>query len=225
MKQRWVLTLGLAVAAGGCTTSRFVEADNARRTIDQAQDAGADLDEYPALRIAKQSIDFAATAEKLALNDLDQSRKDLDAATKRQTDATRRKRQKEAGLAEVEGALQAAQARLDGTNSRANELRNSGLTDEEVTNAAGANQAIDRLRVKGLESSRSTLRKQIELSDLEVQDAEIGVKAAQARLESADQRLRVARALYQNAEQQAKVAEAEALQSKRMAINARLNQM
>jgi chromosome segregation ATPase len=225
MRNAWVLVLGLAAAAGGCRTSRFIEADAARHSIDQAQDAGADLDEYPALRVAKQSVDFAASAEKLAVNDLDQAHKDLDVAVKRQNDAMRRHQQKESEVAEIEGAIQAAQSRLDKKNERVNELRNSGLSEDEVAGAQGANQAIDRLRLKGLESSRTTLQKEIELSDLEVKDADIAVKAAQARMESADQRLRVARSLYQAAEQQAKVAEAEALQAKRMAINARLQQM
>ncbi|HVY61798.1 MAG TPA: hypothetical protein VHF22_09105 [Planctomycetota bacterium] len=223
---RWMIGLGaLAMVAGGCQTSKFVEADAARRTIDRAQDAGADLDDYPALRTAKQSVDFAANAEKLALNDLDDARKDLDKAMQRESDAKRRHSMKDSELAQVEGALKAAQERADKATGRVNELRNAGLTDDEVQNSAGANQAIANLTVKSLESSRATLRKQIELSDLEVQDAQISVKAAQARLDSADQRLRVARALYQNAEQQAKVAEAEALQAKRMQINSRLQSM
>ena len=95
--------------------------------------------------------------------------------------------------------------------------------DFTLPDDTGSEVTLEKLRVEGLMASRTTLKKEMQLFDLEMQDAEVHIKAAQARIDSAEQRLKVARALYETAEQQAKIAEAEAIAAERLAIGQKLN--
>jgi chromosome segregation ATPase len=218
-----VMTIAAAaLVAPGCATSRFVEADSAERQIASAEDAGADAREIESLRIAKHSIEDAREAEARAEEDLNGARRALDDAKARKADAVVRHTRKTGELERVEGSLTSSEERLKGVEERERNLRLRGLSEEEAFNAAGTQVTLEKLRVEGLMASRTTLKKEIHLFDLEMQDADVHIKAAQARIDSAEQRLKVARALYETAEQQAKIAEAEAIAAERLAINTRL---
>lgn len=220
-----VMTLAaVALVAPGCTSSsRFVEAESAERQIASAEDAGADDREIESLRIAKRSIEDARQAEARAETDLQGARRSLEDARARKADAVVRHQRKSTDLQRIEGSLAAAEQRLKDFEGRQQRLRRRGLSEEDAFNAAGTEVTLEKLRVEGLMASRTTLRKEMHLFELELQDAEVHIKAAQARIDSAGQRLKVARALYETAEQQAKIAEAEAIAAERMVIGSRLN--
>jgi hypothetical protein len=213
---RRTLCVGIAIVAlagGGCGSMHYREDEMAAKgAVKDAKKAGATKE---SLRVANESITFARRAEKSASNDLDQASKDITDAQARYDRAARKQFEHKNSLAQSEALIDATSSELDRSREREEALRFKGVTEDELKNLTGPEQGLAQLRLDNLKTTRDTLKKQLDLCDLEFKDAEIHLTAARSRQETARQRLEVARSLIRQAELQARVARGEALAMQR----------
>jgi hypothetical protein len=191
-----ILALAFALAAiplAGCGKARFKEErSSAERQLSAAETDEADPE---TLAFSRDSIALARSIEERALADIDSAKKEGEAAKQWANEASARR------------SIQAERL---------------GRVEERLAAARKFNPAMRKAEIETLERTRDTLRRQLQLSDLEGKHADTGMRNATAREEAAEQRLQLARQLYLEAEQQAKTAQIEALAKSRDATDQKL---
>lgn len=206
---RLSLALVLGLLAGCHSPSHFPEEERAaRQQISAAEKAGAEDRDFPALRIAKNSLEYAREADRSARDDLRRASDDLENARARRENAIRRQARQRHELAMLEAQILAGEQELDKARARVEDLRFRGVPPQDIQTLTSVDQSLVELRLENSKESRATLEKELELADLEVRDAELHVTAAKSRMDAAQHRLDLARALFQQAERQARLTEA-----------------
>ncbi len=217
-----VALASLFLLASACESSEhFQESyERAERAIDRAEDAGAEEHAEATLEQAQNTFQDAQRAERRAIEDRDEATRQLRDGERRADAATAALEHRRAELGRAREMREALVKRLGALEVRGNDLRRSGAPDADVDRAIGADIELTRVRLASVEAALDALTRQVEVRELETEDARLQCDAARARLRTAERRFGVAKALFDAAERQARAAEAEALDARRGRLRA-----
>jgi hypothetical protein len=214
--------LATAALLGGCAASPLRDRfDALSEQIGRAKDAGAG-DHAPAdLEQAQQNLDAARHLESASL----EGRQSADDARKCAADDLERTEKSisddHQALRECERCGRDAETKLAEARRHEDDLRNHGLTSDELSRAMGSDMAIAELAVTQEKARAATLREQISLLEIEAKAANERVTSAGIRREASGQTLLLARALAEQGLASARMAEARALAARRAEIDGR----
>ena len=219
--RRYIVCSAMALAlCGGCASQRFAQEEKtAKNNIHRAREAGAD---DASVLEARTMLDLAKRYERQALDDREAAQDELQKARDDLSQATQNLEQRRSRVQAVKDQQEAAERAEQRARDHQGQLSEKGLSESEVQNATGADSAVTHQRVRTLKISVGTGEKLVQLAELDQKTARAAMDAAQAKLDSAEQRLTASHGLYDQATQQAKSAEAEALAAKHAAIGQQL---
>jgi len=214
------LSFGIAIvcSVAGCSSTNkepSTESRNAESAIRRAENEGAKENASGDLEAAKEQLAAGRLAEDAALRDRKSAHADLMAAQKREERARSRIALRNASLAQAEDDRKTQLLALDATSTRAEELREKGVKEEEISTLIDPQAKMLKIHIKSLEQDIEAMKKDIAAMEAVRRDAALEIAMARARLKTAEERLTAARANYVRAEERANLARANSLDARR----------
>jgi hypothetical protein len=191
------------------------EERSAERSIERAEEAGADKHSKLALGNAKRSLNEAREEEKTAAKDQEEAQKELDGLRYKTENAKRKVADRDARLRaeqKIHEELVAEQTKLE---RRRDELVRAGASEPEIRTSVGSELAISTKRVASEDAYVAVLGQSLRIAQLEKSSVDKEEEMAKNKLAMAHDRYELARAQYERSEELSKLAEAESYEVRR----------